>query len=261
MNLLQALILSIVEGITEFLPISSTAHLILTSHLLQIEPSNFLTTFEIAIQLGAIGAVVLLYFKRLITQKSLFLKACVGFIPTGILGFLFYDGIKQLFGNPLVPVISLFLGGIAIIGIERLIAKKNRDKSHEQIRKIEQLSYKDAILIGFVQSISMIPGVSRAASSTFGGLALKFDRRAAVEFSFILAIPTMIAATALDILQSASSLGTYDVFILCFGILFSFISAFFVIKWLIGYIQKNDFTVFGIYRIILSIVYYLLFLR
>ena len=261
MHLLQALVLSIIEGITEFLPISSTAHLILTAHILQIQPSSFLTTFEIAIQLGAISAVVLLYFKKLITQKSLFLKACIGFIPTGILGFLFYDGIKQLFGNPLVPVVSLFLGGIAIIGIEKLFSKRNINNSEDQMKKIEQLTYKDALFIGLMQSISMIPGVSRAASSTFGGLALKFDRRAAVEFSFILAIPTMLAATALDILESASSLSPYNVFILCFGILVSFISAFFVIKWLIGYVQKNDFTIFGIYRIILSIAYYLLFLR
>jgi len=164
MHLLQALVLSIIEGITEFLPISSTAHLILTAHLLQIQPSSFLTTFEIAIQLGAIGAVVLLYFKKLITQKSLFLKACIGFIPTGILGFLFYDGIKQIFGNPLVPVVSLFLGGIAIIGIEKLFSKRNINNSEDQMKKIEQLTYKDALFIGLMQSISMIPGVSRAAS-------------------------------------------------------------------------------------------------
>lgn len=259
MTILDVLILSIIEGVTEFLPISSTAHLILTSHLLTIPVTPFLTTFEVGIQLGAILAVIVVYFNKIKTQRALFYKACIGFIPTGILGFLFFDYIKRLLNDPFVPVVTLFIGGIAIIGIEYYF--KRSKTSNLKLKALSSLSYKDALLVGLIQSISMIPGVSRAASSIFGAMALKFDRTSAVEFSFLLAVPTMTAATGFDIVKTSPSFTQQQWILLMLGIVFSFISALIVIKWLIKYVQKNDFILFGIYRIVLSIAYYLLFLR
>lgn len=257
MNIFQTLILALVEGVTEFLPISSTAHLILTSHILGIKPTEFLSTFEIVIQLGAIGAVIVLYFNRIRSQTTLLYKAAVAFIPTGILGFLLYDSIKSIFKDPFIPVITLFFGGIVIILLEQFIFKKDRKDG----KNLNNLSYKSALLIGLFQSISMIPGVSRAASSIFGGLALKLNRKDAVEFSFLLAIPTMLGATLYDLTQSAGNFSGKEFGLLGIGILFSFISALFVIRWLVKYIQTNNFIVFGIYRIAASIIYYFIFLR
>lgn len=257
MTIFQTLILSLVEGITEFLPISSTAHLILTSHILGISPNDFLSTFEVAIQIGAIAAVAFWYLGKIKSNFSILIKACIGFIPTGLIGFLLYDRIKLLFNNPFVPVATLFIGGIAIILLELLVFKKERNNS----TNLQNLSYKSALLIGLFQSISMIPGVSRAAASIFGGQVLKLTRKDAVEFSFLIAIPTMTAATGFDLLEQARSFNSEEILILIIGIAGSFISALIVIKWLLKYIQNNSFVVFGIYRIIVSILYYIIFLR
>lgn len=264
MDLINVVILSIVEGLTEFLPISSTAHQILASHLLSMQQSDFLATFEIAIQIGAIAAVVVIYYKKILSNKPLFYKACVGFIPTGILGFLFFKHIKLLLSSSLVPVVALFIGGIAIIGIEYLLkgsGDRKQETGNRKLKTLTNLSYKDALIVGLIQSISMIPGVSRSAASIFGGMALKLDRSSAVEFSFLLAIPTMAAATALDIIKSAHSFTSGQIFDLIVGTLISFVVALAVIKWLLKFVQKNSFVGFGIYRIIVSIIYYLIFLR
>lgn len=260
MELYQVVILSLVEGTTEFLPISSTAHLILTSHLLGIPTSDFLSTFEISIQVGAIGAVAYVFFDKIRNQKSLLYKACIGFVPTGIIGLLLYKHIKVMFNDPFVPVLALFLGGIAIISIETYF-KKKLIKKPQKLKNLSELTYKDSLLIGLIQSVSMIPGVSRAASSIFGGLLLKYDRKSSVEFAFLLAIPTMTAATTLDLIKSTPSFSASQLFQLFLGVVLSFVTALIVIKWLLKYIQKNDFIGFGIYRIILSILYYLLFLK
>ena len=257
------IILSIVEGLTEFLPISSTAHLILTSHMLSIPMSEFLSTFEIAIQIGAIAAVAVVYYRKILESKALFYKACIGFIPTGILGLLFFKHIKLLLNSSFVPVAALFIGGIVIIAIEiyfKSVAKSHKTEDN-RLKTLDKLSYKDALLVGLIQSISMIPGVSRSAASIFGGMALKFDREAAVEFSFLLAIPTMAAATGLDIVKSAQAFTSTQVFDLILGIVVSFFVALLVIKWLLKYVQKNNFIGFGIYRIVLSIAYYLIFVK
>ena len=263
MDLINVVVLSIVEGLTEFLPISSTAHQILVSHLLSMQQTDFLATFEIAIQIGTIAAVVVIYYKKILGNKPLFYKACVGFIPTGILGFLFFKHIKLLLSSSLVPVVALFLGGIAIIGIETYFKSEVRRKKSEdrKLRTLTNLTYKDALIIGLIQSISMIPGVSRSAASIFGGMALKINRESAVEFSFLLAIPTMVAATALDIIKSAHSFTTGQIFDLFLGTLISFVVALLVIKWLLRYVQKNDFIGFGIYRIVIAVIYYFIFLR
>lgn len=259
MEIYHVIILSVVEGITEFLPISSTAHLILTSHILGLPKTSFLTTFEISIQLGAIAAVIYLYASKILKNKSLLLKASVGFIPTGILGISLYSYIKIALNDPFIPVIILFIGGIAIILIEKYFDKKDISKTAN--KSLEKMTYKDSFLIGLIQSISMIPGVSRAAASIFGGIFLKYKRQDAVEFSFLLAIPTMLAATGFDLLNEASNFSSYQMMMIALGMVFSFISALIVIKWLIRYIKTNDFTLFGYYRILLSIIYYLLFLR
>ncbi|MDO8269397.1 MAG: undecaprenyl-diphosphatase UppP [Candidatus Levybacteria bacterium] len=258
MELYHVFVLSTVEGVTEFLPISSTAHLILTSRILSIPNSEFLTTFEVAIQLGAILAVSVLYFKKIMGHIDLLYKACIGFIPTGILGFLFFDYIKALFNSTFVPVLTLFLGGILIIIIEIYFKKTNHKK---ELKSLSNFTYKDALMVGLIQSVSMIPGVSRAAASIFGAMALKFDRQSAVEFSFLLAIPTMVAATGLDLVKTAPSFTPQQGLFLALGIILSFVTALVVIKWLIQYVQKNDFIGFGIYRIVLSIIYYLLFVK
>lgn len=256
MDILHVVILSIIEGLTEFLPISSTAHQILTAHLLQIPQTEFLTTFEIAIQVGAIAAVVVVYYKKILANKPLFYKACVGFIPTGLLGFFLFKHIKGLLTSSIVPVIALLIGGIVIIAIEMLLKK-----SKHKMKTTKDLTYKDALLVGLMQSISMIPGVSRSAATIFGGMALRLDRESAVEFSFLLAIPTMIAATGLDLVKSAGTITSNQIFELLIGTLIAFVVALLVIKWLLKYVQKNNFVGFGIYRILLAIVYYLIFIR
>jgi len=260
MDLIHIIILSVVEGVTEFLPISSTAHLILTSHMLSIPTSEFLSTFEIAIQIGAIAAVAVVYYRRILDNKALFYKACIGFIPTGILGFLFYKDIKLLLSNSFVPVAALFLGGIIIIGIEYYF-KGTGYRKQGTGKTLNNLSYKDALIIGLIQSISMIPGVSRSAASIFGGMALKLDRTSAVEFAFLLAIPTMTVVTAGDIFKSGGTFTSSQIFDLSVGIIVSFFVALLVIKWLLKYVQKNNFIGFGIYRIVIAIIYYLVFLK
>ncbi len=260
MDIGHVIILSVIEGVTEFLPVSSTAHLILTSHILSIPKSPFLTTFEISIQLGAIGAVTVLYFRKILDNKKLFLKSCVGFLPTGILGLLFLKQIKFFLGSPVVPTITLFLGGVAMIGIE-LLLRKHKNSSKFGSKSLDSLKYKDALLIGLIQSISMIPGVSRSAASIYGGIALKLDRKSATEFSFLLAIPTVFVATGYELLKDSSGFSGSNLMLVLVGIFASFISSLFVIRWLLDYLKKNDFIWFGIYRIVLSVLYFVFFLK
>ncbi len=259
MDLTNILILSTVEGVTEFLPISSTAHLILTSHILSIPQTTFLETFQVAIQVGAIGAATVYYFHKIWKNKKLFYKACIGFIPTGILGLLFLKQIKVLLASPIIPAVTLLIGGVLIIAIEMYF--KQAQKREKNTKSLESMTYKDALLIGLIQSISMIPGVSRAAASIFGGMALKLDRKAATEFSFILAIPTMVVATGVELLKNSKDLSSRDYPLLGIGILLSFVTALFVIRWLLKYVQSHDFTLFGVYRIVVSLLYFFFFLR
>jgi len=268
MEILHIVILSLIEGITEFLPISSTAHLILTSHVLQIPKTDFLSTFEISIQLGAIAAVVAIYWKRLLHNHTLFYKAIIGFIPTGLIGFTIYRYIKPLLNDPFIPVVSLFLGGIVIILIEKYFQLKMRQlpttiKRAQNIpdQELVHITYRQSLLIGLIQSVSMIPGVSRAAASIFGGMAIGLNRKTATEFAFLLAIPTMALATGYDLFKSSDSISQQQLLQIGLGIAGSFLTALFVIRWLINYVQTNNFIWFGIYRIVLSIAYYLVFLR
>jgi len=253
MDIFQSLLYGIVEGITEFLPISSTGHLILLSKFLR-NNGEFLKSFEIIIQLGAIMAVIFLYWKKLIQNWILLKKIIVAFIPTAILGLVFYSFVKKyLLSNSLVVVFSLFLGGIAIILFEKLYKEQAN-----ALENLDNMTYTQAISIGFIQSIAMIPGVSRSASTIIGGLLAGLSKKAIVEFSFLLAVPTMIAASGLDIIKNYSIFMREDILVLSVGFLTSFFVAILAIKFLLNYIQKNSFISFGIYRIVIAIIFFFL---
>jgi undecaprenyl-diphosphatase len=257
MDYVQAVILSVIEGLAEFLPISSTGHLILASDLLKIVQTDFVKSFEIIIQLGAILAVVVLYWKKFLDTK-LWPIIISGFIPTAIFGFIFYKTVKNyLLGNSLVVVIALFLGGILLILIEKFLAKNGKIG---QINQTNQIGLKKAALIGVFQSVSIIPGVSRSASTIIGGLICNLDRKTAIEFSFLLAIPTMFAASALDIYQTKLNFTQQELICLSLGFIGAFITAIFAIKFFLKFVQNHTFIPFGIYRIIIAIVFWFIFL-
>ncbi len=263
MDILQSIILGIIEGITEFLPISSTGHLILSSKLLEIQSSEFLKTFDISIQLGAILAVVVLYWKKLFVERAIIKRIIVAFVPTAILGLLFYKIIKMyLLESALVVVTSLFVGGVVLIVFELWYKKQKRKKVNveelDTSQELKELPFKKAIYIGLFQSIAMIPGVSRSAATIIGGLFLGLSRKAIVEFSFLLAVPTMAAATALDLYKNASSFSTQQFTLLLIGSVVSFIVAVGSIKFLLAFIRRYSFIGFGIYRILIAIIFYLL---
>jgi len=249
MKFFDAIILGIVEGVTEFLPISSTGHLILASTLLGLNENEFVKTFEIAIQLGAILSVVVLYASSLLKNRDKFQKVIVAFIPTGIIGLIVYKIIKKyLLGNPLIVIASLFVGGIIIILFE-LTQKKTNEGSSE-------ISYPQAALIGLCQAVSMIPGVSRAAATILGGMSVGINRKTIVEFSFLLAIPTMCAATGLDLLKTGLHFTSNEVQLLATGFIVSFLVALVCVKWLLRYIQNHTFISFGIYRIAVAVIFW-----
>jgi undecaprenyl-diphosphatase len=254
MNIFHAIILAIVEGITEFLPISSTGHMILVANILKISETDFVKSFEIIIQLGAILAVVVLYFKKILNQRSWWPKLIAAFLPAAIIGFTLYKIVKNvLLGNSFIVVVSLFIGGCILILIDRFLQEK-------QVT-ISQMTVKQAVIIGLFQAISIIPGVSRSAATIVGGLLVGLNRNDAVEFSFLLAIPTMIAATGLDLVKSSHHFTGIQYEVLVIGLIGAFITAMIAIKTFIGYVQKHKFTMFGIYRIILSIAYWIFILR
>jgi undecaprenyl-diphosphatase len=257
MNIVQVLILSVVEGFTEFLPVSSTGHLILASKLLGISPTDFTKSFEIVIQMGAICSVIVLYVKYVLENPKIIPKILVSFIPTSIIGLILYSFIKKvLLEDVNVTLITLFVGGIVIILLEKIHKPKDTD-----IKSVDSLSYPKAFLIGVIQSLSVVPGVSRAAATIFGGLFLGLDRKTAVEYSFLLAVPTMTAATALDLYKSAGSFNQSDFGILAIGFAASFVVAILAIKLLLNLVKKNSFIGFGIYRIVITIIFFLALIR
>jgi len=250
LDTIKAVVLGIVEGFTEFLPISSTGHLILVNQWLTFS-KDFTNLFDIFIQLGAILAVVVFFFKRL-QQKDIWIKAIIGVIPALILGFLFAGIIEEKLFNPLTVATTLLLGGIIILLIE--------NKNHTpKINSIKELGVKTILIIGLIQSLAMIPGVSRSGATIIGALLLGASRVVATEFSFFLAIPTMLAASGYSLLKYHSILSVDKIYILLIGFFVSFIVALAVIKFFIGYVQKNNFKIFGWYRIAFSIIIILLF--
>ncbi len=250
MTYLQAIILAIIEGITEFLPVSSTGHMILASAVMKVQDAEFAKTFEIVIQLGAIMAVVVLYIKRFFVSIDIYLKLFAAFIPTGIIGLLAYKTIKAYLFNPYVVSVALITGGVILILLDKWT--KNKKSIYE---KIESVSYIDAMKIGLFQCLSMIPGVSRAAASIFGGIFSGFDRKLATEFSFLLAIPTMFAATGKDLWESKDMIHADNIKLLLIGGVVAFLFAIVAVKGFIAFVQHYGFKHFGYYRIIIGIVF------
>ncbi len=263
-EIINAVILGIVEGITEFLPISSTGHLILVNQFIGFE-EHFTKMFDIVIQLGAILSVVIFFRKKLFIWEfksehakstiELWKKVIIGVLPALFFGFLLADQIEALFFNPLTVAIALFLGGIALILLE------NFHKS-DKIKSLEAISFKTAFFIGLIQCIAMIPGTSRSAATIIGAMLLGCSRIVAAEFSFFLAIPTIFAASSYSILKTGFNLTGHEALILCIGFIVSFLTAWLIIAVFMRFISKNNFKPFGYYRIILGlIVFYLLILK
>lgn len=252
MDLFQTLVFAVVEGLTEFLPVSSTGHLILTSKLLNVSQTDFVKTFEIAIQSGAILSIIVLFWKRLLTERKVLQNVFWAFFPTATLGFIFYKFVKEiLIGNLNITILALFIGGILIIIVEKFFDGKERKL------KISDLNIFQSILIGIAQSISMIPGMSRSAATIIGGMFLGLSRREAVEFSFLLAIPTIMSATVYDLYKNASVFKSAEITTLSIGFVASFFAALIAVKWFVKYVGSNNLIPFGIYRIILAIVFFL----
>lgn len=250
MSLFHLLILSLVEGITEFLPVSSTGHLILAGNLLGLPETEFLKSFIIAIQAGTIFSVIFLYWKRLFVDIESMKRIAAAFVPTAVVGFLLYKFIKKfLLGNSMVVIAALFLGGFVLIILEMT----HREKNHH-IDDVSRIPYPKAILIGFFQAFAVIPGVSRSAATILGGLSLGIQRKTIVEFSFLLAVPTLLAATALDLLKSSHVFTAGEWGSLALGSLISFAVAILSIKFFIGFVQKFNLVVFGVYRILAAVL-------
>lgn len=254
MSPLHSIVLGIIEGLTEFLPISSTAHLSLTSQLLGIAQTDFIKTFEIAIQSGAMLAVIAIYWRKFLNME-INKKIITAFLPTAILGFVLYKLIKSyLIGNLYITLTSLFIGGIILIVFEKYINKKEKTQVSINETDILGLSYKKTALIGLFQSLAVIPGVSRSAATIVSGRLLGLEKDSVVEFSFLLAVPTILAATGYDLLKNYALFSSQDIGSLSLGFIFSFITAIISIKFFISYISKHSLTSFGIYRILVSIL-------
>jgi undecaprenyl-diphosphatase len=254
MDFITAFILGIVQGISEFLPISSTGHMILASHLMGLKHTEFLKSFEIAIQVGTILSVVVLYWRSLLVDFEVIKRLVVAFIPTGVLGLTLYKLIKgYLLGSETVVLCSLLIGGIFIIAFEYWYREKEDATS-----EIREISYKNAVIIGLFQSIAMIPGVSRSASTILGGLWLGLKRKTIVEFTFLLAVPTMLAATGYDLIKSGSQFSFDQIQYLLVGFVTAFVVALLTIKFLLQFIKTHTFIPFGIYRIVLVVFWFLL---
>ena len=283
-DLLKVLILSIVEGVTEFLPVSSTGHLILVNQFVKLEPEGFSNAFNVIIQLGAILSVVVLYFERLNPWSkskirlpknyddlngqskayfilshpdkktiNLWLKVIVGVLPAMVLGLLFDDLIDAYLFNPMTVAAMLLVWGLIIIFVE----KRNKTIKYESLADVP---YATILAIGFFQCLAMIPGTSRSAATIMGAMILGLSRPAAAEFSFFLAIPTMIGATLLKLVKNLGGFTGYQWLLILIGMVLSFIVAFVVIKKFLSYVKKHDFIPFGIYRIILAVIVFVYFL-
>jgi undecaprenyl-diphosphatase len=256
MNTLQSIIIAIVEGLTEFLPISSTGHMIITEKILGITETDFIKVFTVAIQLGAILAVVVLYAKKFFNFKQwqFYVKLAVAVIPALVLGFLLNKKIDALLESSLTVAISMLAGGIILLFIDK--AFKN-----PFIESEEKISYGKAIIIGIWQCLAMVPGVSRSAASIIGGMQQKLTRSAAAEFSFFLAVPTMLAATGYKLYKYYKENGGfthYEIHYLLIGNVVAFIVALLAIKFFIGFVKKHGFKFWGWYRIVLGIILLLL---
>lgn len=250
MNIIQAIILAIIEGLTEFLPVSSTGHMILASSYMGIASDPFVKLFTIVIQLGAILSVLVLYFKRFFKTLDFYFKLLVAFIPAAIFGFLLSKKIDEMMESPLTVAISLVIGGIILLFVDKWF-------DNPTVHREEDISYLTALKIGFCQCLAMIPGTSRSGASIVGGMSQKLSRKVAAEFSFFLAVPTMFAATGkklLDFYKEGHTISHQEIQILVWANIIAFVVALLAIKSFIGYLNKNGFRMFGWYRIIAGLV-------
>jgi undecaprenyl-diphosphatase len=250
MDYLQAFILAVIEGLTEFLPVSSTGHMVIASSIMGIGKDEFVKLFEVAIQLGAILAVVVLYWKKFIdfSKWQFYMKLVIAVIPALFFGFLLNDFIDNTLGDPIFIAVVLLLGGIVLLFIDKLF--KNPTVHNEQ-----EISNMTAFKIGCFQVLAVaLPGLSRSAATIIGGMQQKLSRQAAAEFSFFLAVPTMCAATGYKMLQGYHLLNEENIKLLLFGNLVAFIVAIIAIKSFIGFLSKHGFRIFGWYRIIIGVV-------
>jgi undecaprenyl-diphosphatase len=258
MDIIQAIILAIVEGLTEFLPISSTGHMIIASSIMGIQSNDFVKLFTVCIQFGAILSVVVLYFKHFFKSVNFYLKLIVAFIPAAICGLLFKKHIDALLENPFVVGITLFLGGVILLFIDKLFNDKNATTDNE-----EAVTFKQSFFIGCFQCIAMIPGVSRSAATIIGGLSNRLTRKTAAEFAFFVAVPTMFAATAKDLwdyVKEGGAISSEEIKLLAIGNIVAFVVAIFAIKFFISLLTKYGFRLFGIYRIIVGAIIIVLYL-
>ena len=253
MNFFQAIIIAIIEGITEFLPISSTGHMILASSIMHIQDDAFVKTFEISIQLGAILAIVIMYIKRFLQSIKIYFKLGFAFLPTAIVGLAAYDFIKGYLFNSTVVAISLIVGGIILILIDKMVVNQK-----SQTEDLQDISYKRAFTIGLIQCFSMIPGVSRAAATIIGGVFNGLNKKQAMEFSFLLAVPTMFAASGYDLLKTPISFSGTEIQLLIAGLVIAFITAWFAVKVFLKLVENYGFKYFGYYRILIGIAFLLL---
>lgn len=253
MTVLEAILLAIIEGLTEFLPVSSTGHMILASSALGIASEPYVKMFTVAIQFGAILSVIVLYFKRFFQSFEFYLRLLIAFIPAAVIGFLLNDVIDYLLESPLTVAVSLVAGGILLLFVDRWF-KENEEKP-------QSLNRKSSLIIGLFQVISMIPGISRSAATIVGGLTQKLNRKTAAEFSFFLAVPTMLAATAYKMFKYHKQTGFdyNDLGILALGNVVAFVVACLAIKAFISYLTRYGFKVFGIYRIAIGLIILLLY--
>lgn len=258
MTYLQAIIIAIVEGLTEFLPVSSTGHMVIVSSLMGIQSDSFTKLFEVVIQLGAILSVVVLYWRRFLQSFDIYFKLAVAFSPAAVFGVLFYKHIKEILEKPLVIAAILLLGGIILLFVDKWFAKNE----HIDNAKAD-ITYKNAFIIGCFQVLSMIfPGLSRAAATIIGGLTQQLNRQKAAEFSFLLAVPTMAAASLKEGYEffketqagAIPPLSTDQLWILGLGNVVAFIVALIAIKTFIGFLTKHGFKVFGWYRIAVGLL-------
>lgn len=256
MTYLQAFIIAVVEGLSEYLPISSTGHMMIATGLLGMEPTPFVKLFTVAIQFGAILSVVVLYFKKFFRSVNFYLKLVIAFIPSAIAGLLLGDWIDAQLENVFGVAVALFVGGIILLFVDKWF--KNPTISSD-----EEINFFKALKIGAFQCLALFPGVSRSASTIIGGMSQKLTRQTAAEFSFFLAVPTMFAATAkklLDFYKDGLTLNTEEIKILAFGNLIAFIVALIAIKTFIGLLNKYGFKMWGYYRIVVGGVLIALFI-
>jgi len=246
LDIFEAIVLAIIEGITEYLPVSSTGHMIITSSFFGIAQEDFTKLFTVVIQLGTILSVVVLYFKRFFQSIDFYYKLLIAFIPAVVLGLLFSDLIDALLESPIIVAISLVIGGFILLKVDDWFGNSENT----------EISYTTAFKIGLFQCLAMIPGVSRSGASIVGGMTQKLSRTAAAEFSFFLALPTMLGATlkkSYDYYHAGFTLTSEQINLLIIGNVVGFIVALFAIKTFIGYLSKHGFKIFGYYRIIVGI--------